>query len=141
MIDIYITDDDLRFRQIVIGHRQLLSTGIGTSRREAQIYFIEEIDHDYGFYGKIIAAPWIAPVLIRDLIMRDVVHGETEVDKICGHLTRIYNWSIGEHFRRPAHNDDLPEKCRICLPLAVTIEFEGVNRFIPNGSVFDPNTP
>jgi len=117
MIDIYIMDDNLHFKHVVIGHRQLRSTGVGTSRREALIYFIEETDQDYGLYGKIITAPWIAPVIIPDLIMRDLVHGETEVDKICGHLTRI------------------------CLPSAITIEFKGVNQFIPNSSVFDPNTP
>ena len=68
VIDIYITDNDLRSKQIVIGHRQMRSTGVGTSQQEALVYFLEEINPDYGMYGKIIALPWCAPVFIRDLI-------------------------------------------------------------------------
>jgi len=73
------------------------------------------------------------------MIMRDTVDGATEVDKMRGHLTRIYAWG-NTGFKRPIRNAEIIEKCKICRPSAVTLEFEGMNKFVPSGSVYNPDS-
>jgi len=51
--ELFITENNLRFSEVVLGHKQLRSMGIGYSNIESFIYFFEEIDNDYGCSGRL----------------------------------------------------------------------------------------
>jgi len=138
-----VSEEDLRFKHIEIGHRQLLSYGVGMSRKYSSCYFFQIIDRERRLDGRVVSVPWAGNLLIRDSIRRDIITYQTEVDKIRGHLTRFNTWNLSG-WKRPIRNAEITEKCRIVHPSEVTTEFDGltrVNRLIPRGAEYDPSTP
>ena len=50
-LEIFIMENNLRFSEIVLDHKQLRSLGIGYSKTERLIYLFEEIDNNYRCSG------------------------------------------------------------------------------------------
>jgi len=133
-IKIFITENNLRFSEIVLGHKQLQSMRIGYSKSERFIYLFEEIDNDYRCSGRLFRIPWLDTYLLRDLIRRDPYENKTEADKLRGHFKRIYSQN---HWRviSPIHNQKLEDKVQIVHWQAEFREFAGADKHLPKNAI------
>ena len=89
-INISITETNMRFSNIILGHKQLKSLGIGMLRDRQCAYLFEEIDANYSLSGKIFSIPRLNTLLIRDIIKKNTNNNTTEADRLQGHLHHLH---------------------------------------------------
>jgi len=130
-LEICISENNLRFSKVVLGHKQLQSMGIGYSKMEKFIYLFDEIDNDYRCSGRLFAVPWLETYLLRDLIRRNVFETTTEVDGLRGHFKRLYS----QDQWRVIHNQELEDRVQIVHWQAELKEFAGANKHLPENAV------
>jgi len=133
-MEIYIMENNLRFSEVVLSHKQLRSLGISYSNSAKSIYLFVEIDNDFRCSGRLFAVPWLETLLLRDLIRRNSFENKTKVDGLRGQLKRIYSqnqWRL----KRPIHNQELEDRVQIVHWKAELKEFAGANKRLPENAV------
>jgi len=56
-MEIYFSEANLRFSEIILGHKQLKLQGIGLGNGTKEVYSFEEIDNNFGLTGKLFSIP------------------------------------------------------------------------------------